>query len=310
MAMGLVKTHQKELARFVDMPAASRQGLRLLDEPPDGRGPDLASLVADVHAQPGGRVMDQPDAAANFLGREPRAQPLQTLAQARLGQEIFAQVRQPDPPPLGIEGEALAAELHRFLSTARRTTSSKTPYLHTPSRRTPSLCMPIFSSTRAEARLRASWWAQMRMSSGCSQAVEPTGRHSRVSEMQRRATQHVRADGWSVSFLSQPEPNAYTICCGTGQRLAPWRGALFSVWHSKQKQNATSETFLHGNQPAKSHFCRDWMIFGPLSSVLLLGKADFLDVASQQAVFSRQVFLNCLGISFRDVFSNQLPCAI
>ena len=56
--------------RLVDVAAASQKRLRLPDEPQDVRGADLATVEADVHAQTAGRIVDEPDAAPDFIGRE------------------------------------------------------------------------------------------------------------------------------------------------------------------------------------------------------------------------------------------------
>ena len=61
----------------------------------------------------GGWIMDEPDAAPDFIGRELGPERFKPVAEARLGQQVFAEVSQLDPPAFGIQCQALAAELDR-----------------------------------------------------------------------------------------------------------------------------------------------------------------------------------------------------
>ena len=78
--------------RFMDVATATEQRLRILDEPQDVRGADLAAIEADVHAQLGRWIVDQPDTAVDFIGLELCPQGFKPVLEARLGQQIFPEV--------------------------------------------------------------------------------------------------------------------------------------------------------------------------------------------------------------------------
>src|ERR1035437_8120096 len=56
------------VGRFVNVATATQEWLRVLDEARNGRRTNPLAVPADVHPQVGGRTMDQPDAALDFVG--------------------------------------------------------------------------------------------------------------------------------------------------------------------------------------------------------------------------------------------------
>jgi len=99
--------------RFVDVATATEQGLRLLNEARDGRRSNLATVVADVHADVGGRAVDEPDAVPDFIGRELRPQGFKSVVEAWFGKQVFPEVWQFNPSAFGIQRQSFAAELNR-----------------------------------------------------------------------------------------------------------------------------------------------------------------------------------------------------
>lgn len=97
--------------RLMDVAAAAEQRLRFLDEPQNVGGANLPTIVADVHAQMSRRVVDEPDAAADFIGGQLRSQRFEPVAEARFGPQILPQVGELGPAALRVHGPALAAEL-------------------------------------------------------------------------------------------------------------------------------------------------------------------------------------------------------
>jgi hypothetical protein len=99
------------VGRLVDVAAATEQRLGFLDEPQDRRGTDLLSVVADIHAEAGGWVVHEPDAAADLFRGKPRAERLEAFAKTGLGPQVCPQVVQLDPTTLRIHRSSFAAEL-------------------------------------------------------------------------------------------------------------------------------------------------------------------------------------------------------
>lgn len=57
--------------------------------------------------------MDQPNAAPYLILLELGPKRFEPVVEARLGQQVFPEVRQLDPPALLVHGQTLAAELNR-----------------------------------------------------------------------------------------------------------------------------------------------------------------------------------------------------
>ena len=56
------------VGRFMDVATATQERLRVLDKAQNGRRTNPLAVPADIHTQVGGRTMDQPDAAPDFVG--------------------------------------------------------------------------------------------------------------------------------------------------------------------------------------------------------------------------------------------------
>ena len=73
----------------------------------------MAAVVANVHAKVAWWAMNEPDTASNFLGRELLSQGFHPFRKAGLGQEVFPQIGQLNPPAFAVQRQPLATELDR-----------------------------------------------------------------------------------------------------------------------------------------------------------------------------------------------------